>query len=225
VDEDETETVELDSKGASKDAECATKVMNTPERRPKLFRVVQRVLTPSYLIQGVCCEQNKRSFFTNPTLLNTKSSDIIFIIIHIPFFRAYNGRDNGERAKCRGDRRFNFLCGDNVQLIMTSFHAAANNGDLQRVRALVNRGEFIDAQTSDRWTALHRAVASQREDVVRFLVDNGANCNIRNNDGRTPLHHAAMKDNVLILLLLVEGHAELNPKDVSYSFKKFSFLL
>lgn len=104
---------------------------------------------------------------------------------------------------------------------MTSLHSAANSGDLQRVRVLINRGEFIDTQTADHSTALHRAVKSQREDIVRFLIDNGAKCNIKNNDGHTPLHLAAMHDNVLILLLLLEGHAELNPQDVCFFVKKF----
>jgi ankyrin repeat protein len=101
-----------------------------------------------------------------------------------------------------------------------SLHAAANSGDLARVKALVNQGVNIDAQTSDRWTALHRAVQQQTESIVRFLIDNGANCNVANKDGQTPLHLAAAHDNVLILLLLVEGHAEINPQDVFLFFRR-----
>jgi ankyrin repeat protein len=97
---------------------------------------------------------------------------------------------------------------------MSALHASAISGDIQRVRSLINRGVFIDTQTSDRWTALHRGVHSQREDVVRFLIDNGASCNIPNNLKQTPLHLAAMHDNVLIVLLLIEGYAEVDPKDV-----------
>jgi ankyrin repeat protein len=104
---------------------------------------------------------------------------------------------------------------------MSTLHSAVNSGNLERVRVLINRGEFIDTQTSDHCTALHRAVKSRREDIVRFLIDNGANCNIPNNDGHTPLHFAAMTDNILILLLLLEGHAELNAKDVYFFIKKF----
>ena len=96
---------------------------------------------------------------------------------------------------------------------MTSLHAAANSGDLHRVKFLINRGTNIDTQTSDHSTPLHRAVQQQHEDVVRFLIDNGANCNIPNGAGQTPLHLAACNDNVLILLLLVEGHAEISPRD------------
>ncbi|KAK8900294.1 hypothetical protein M9Y10_002617 [Tritrichomonas musculus] len=101
---------------------------------------------------------------------------------------------------------------------MTSLHAAANSGDLHRVKFLINRGTNIDTQTSDHWTALHRAVQKQHEDVVRFLIDNGADCNITNNAGQTPLHVACCNDNVLIVLLLVEGHAEINPKVFYFLF-------
>ena len=98
-------------------------------------------------------------------------------------------------------------------IIMTSLHSASKNGDLKSVKELVNRGINIDSQTSDRWTALHRAVFYEHEDIVRFLIDNGANCNIFNNKKRTPLHLAAAKGNLLILILLIEGFAEINPKD------------
>ena len=108
---------------------------------------------------------------------------------------------------------------------MTSLHAAAYSGDLQRVKSLVNRGVDINSQTSDRWTALHRAVHQQKEDVVRFLVDNGANPNIPNCDGQTSLHVAASNDNVLIILLLIEGHAEINPRDVSFLFTEGLFYI
>jgi ankyrin repeat protein len=103
---------------------------------------------------------------------------------------------------------------------MTTLHSAASTGDFARVRSIVSRGEDINAQMGDFCTPLHRAVKSQHENIVRFLICHGANCNIANREGRTPLHLAAEHDNVLILLLLLEGHAELNPKDVDFSFKK-----
>jgi ankyrin repeat protein len=99
---------------------------------------------------------------------------------------------------------------------MTDLATAAARGELNRVRAIVNRGAFIDARTTDGWTALHHAVFNQMEHVVRFLVENRANCNIANKEGHTPIHIAAMKPDVVIVLLLIEGHATINPKDVHF---------
>ena len=108
---------------------------------------------------------------------------------------------------------------------MTSLQMAAQAGDLNRVKSLINKGLDIDSQGSDGSTALHRAVHEQHDDVVRYLVENGANCNIPNNKGQTTVHLAAEHDNVLMILLLIEGHADLNARDVAFLFTERSSLI
>jgi ankyrin repeat protein len=85
-----------------------------------------------------------------------------------------------------------------------------------RVHVLINRGERIDSQSSDRSTVLHRAADSQHEVVVRSLLENGANMNFINASNETVLHLATMHENILIVLLLIEGGADLDQKDVRF---------
>jgi ankyrin repeat protein len=100
---------------------------------------------------------------------------------------------------------------------MLDLATVASRGDLNRVRAMVNRGAFIDARTTDGWTALHHAVFNQAESVVRFLVASGANCNAITKSKQTPLHIACTKPDLVIILLLLEGQALVNPKDNVFS--------
>ena len=64
---------------------------------------------------------------------------------------------------------------------------AAREGDLDRVKAAVIRGEDIDGRGSDGDTALHEACWIGHVDIVKYLLANGANAELKGWSNWTPL--------------------------------------
>ncbi|GAX11400.1 hypothetical protein FisN_22Lh073 [Fistulifera solaris] len=65
---------------------------------------------------------------------------------------------------------------------------AAAGGDLRALSAMVEmKPEFIDAQDSNGWSALHLAARSGHEDIVLYLLDHGCNAVVETSNGRTAL--------------------------------------
>ncbi|KAJ1729302.1 hypothetical protein LPJ61_003593 [Coemansia biformis] len=81
---------------------------------------------------------------------------------------------------------------------------AASDGDLARVRALVE-GDSAMANASDEngYTPLHAAASWKHLQVLRYLLDNGGSVNIVDADGDTPLH--ICEDRECAALLLSRG--------------------
>ena len=71
-------------------------------------------------------------------------------------------------------------------------HAAAQAGDLVRLRALLaGDPELIAARTSSGRTPLHAAALSCHADVIAYLLARGADLGAKDAAGNTPLHVAA----------------------------------
>lgn len=69
---------------------------------------------------------------------------------------------------------------------------AAQNGDLQRVKKLLNQGTSVDKRDNAGYTALHYAARAGYVDVCKFLLSNGADINAATRSGQaTALHRAA----------------------------------
>ena len=71
-----------------------------------------------------------------------------------------------------------------------SLASAAREGDLDRVKAAVIRGEDIDGRGPDGDTALHKACRNGHVDIVKYLLDNGANTELKECSDWTPLQVA-----------------------------------
>jgi len=56
----------------------------------------------------------------------------------------------------------------------TNLHSAAFNGDVKRVRKLLEKGENPNIKNKDGWTPLHVAAFWDRVDVVALLLERGA---------------------------------------------------
>src|SRR4051812_11350451 len=72
--------------------------------------------------------------------------------------------------------------------IMEDLLQACFDGDIERVRALIDAGAEINPPDQG-WTPLHAAIENMREDVVRLLVARGASLTVTCL-GFSPLHHA-----------------------------------
>ena len=59
--------------------------------------------------------------------------------------------------------------------------------DFVKVRALVNDNiEYVNAQPSGRWTAIHQAALDGDQDTIKFLIDKGADLKCKTRDGQVP---------------------------------------
>jgi len=93
-------------------------------------------------------------------------------------------------------------------------HAAAENGNIEMVRILLDRG--FDVNARDNWgeTPLHNAISRDFLDIAKMLIEKGAGINAAStadgSTGKTPLHYARSDKAVRIL---VRKGADINAKD------------
>jgi len=88
----------------------------------------------------------------------------------------------------------------------TPLMLAALKGQLERMRALIDRGAAIHQQG---WSPLHYAATGPSVAAVRLLLDKGAPVDARAANGSTPLMMAARYGEEKSVLLLVERGADL----------------
>ncbi|CAM9365145.1 unnamed protein product [Phaeothamnion confervicola] len=75
----------------------------------------------------------------------------------------------------------------------TELHKAAHNGDLAKVKELVESGEIdVNAPGAADRRPLHRAAGGNHVDIMGFLLDKGAPIDQADKSGRTALHWAAI---------------------------------
>ena len=75
---------------------------------------------------------------------------------------------------------------------MAPIHNAALNGNLNRVKALLDQGVHVNSRNAYGFTPLHKASRGGRSSVVQELLKRGAHVNPRSLYGYTPLHLAAL---------------------------------
>lgn len=96
---------------------------------------------------------------------------------------------------------------------VTMLMNAANTGDLNRIRALVDKDADVNAQDDFGWTALRFAVRKHYDDAVQELIEAKADVNLCSKSGRTPLMSAVANDAPNIVQLLVSAGADLTAKN------------
>ena len=95
-----------------------------------------------------------------------------------------------------------------------SFHDAARNGDLERVKALLkDNPDLVFSKDSIGQTPLHYAAYWGYKGVAALLLASKAEVNAKNNDGYTPLHWAAYRGHKAVAALLLANKAEVHAKD------------
>ncbi|XP_076377871.1 uncharacterized protein LOC117226539 [Megalopta genalis] len=89
---------------------------------------------------------------------------------------------------------------------------AAQLGNLEMVKFLVNKGAYVNAKTNNEISALHFATEFGDWKIVKFLVENGANVNARTNNGYSVLHFAVENGHLKIVRLLIKNGARVNAR-------------
>ena len=93
---------------------------------------------------------------------------------------------------------------------MEPIHNAAQNGNLNQVKALLNQGVPVNSRNAHGWTPLHFAASSGRVNVVQELLRRGAHVNPRTRSGMTPVYLAAFWNTPHVVHALIRAGA--NPK-------------
>nr|WP_246198629.1 ankyrin repeat domain-containing protein [Wolbachia endosymbiont of Ctenocephalides felis wCfeJ] len=91
--------------------------------------------------------------------------------------------------------------------------AAAESGDLNKIKSFITQGANLDAKDSNGSTPLHYASWNGNLSVVKHLVEKGANLKIKNLDNRTPLYDASLNGHLDIVRYLVEKGVDVNVAD------------
>jgi ankyrin repeat protein len=84
---------------------------------------------------------------------------------------------------------------------ISEFHAAARQGDLSKVKALLkdNAALIASKDNENGWTPLHWAVRGDNKDVAAFLLANKAEVNAKDKDGFSPLYFVQSVDVIKML--------------------------
>ena len=72
----------------------------------------------------------------------------------------------------------------------TELHRAAYEGDLAKVKQLVERGEDLNARDKHGNTALGLAIHFMRKDVVHYLLEKTTDPTLKSKAGWSPIHEA-----------------------------------
>lgn len=103
---------------------------------------------------------------------------------------------------------------DKAQNLLTdweSAHAAAESGDLAKLRLLIlERGVHVDAEDKHSMTLLQAASRHGHLEIVQFLMANHAAVNATELDDRAALHFAVVRGHVSIARFLLEHGADVN---------------
>ncbi len=92
----------------------------------------------------------------------------------------------------------------------TALHIAAERGNLQIVRLLIEHEVDVDLADALGCTALHHAARGAHVEVVALLLAGGADSEARDGEGRSPLHVAADAECESVIKLLARDGADLN---------------
>ena len=95
----------------------------------------------------------------------------------------------------------------------SSLHEAAEAGNLEEVKRLIEEGEDINAQDVFRETPLHLAARRGHKDVVEYLISKGSEVNAKSIVRWTPLHTASFQGNKEVAELLISKGANINVID------------
>lgn len=92
--------------------------------------------------------------------------------------------------------------------------AAAESGDIQKVKAILDKGVSIDSEDQRGWTALTIAAQERESGVVELLLSRGASVDLKDSFGmgRTALMRACALGHTTVVETLLSHRADLRPQ-------------
>lgn len=92
---------------------------------------------------------------------------------------------------------------------------AARNGDISKVKRLLNQGVNVNTRHDPNRTALSWAAGSGHNNIVKHLINKGATINSRDTNGMTPLMRAAVSGREAVVRTLLNAGANINAQSES----------
>ncbi len=97
-----------------------------------------------------------------------------------------------------------------ISLYAAEIHTAAGDGDLQKVKDLLDAdATLLNAKDDKGWTPLHSAVSKGRAGVVEYLLAQGGDTEMKNNNGLTPLFQALDLSRNRVAGILIDRGADI----------------
>ncbi len=91
--------------------------------------------------------------------------------------------------------------------------SAAESGDINTVKALLDKGADANAKDDGGWTALTYAAQKGHTEAVKLLIEKGSDVNARGKNGHTALMMAAQLGHTAAIKLLIEKGADVNARN------------
>ena len=133
----------------------------------------------------------KQVIYNHPTIFSISVALILLTLFQLEFVDD-RWRDNRGRSR---------------------LYLAAEIGDVEKVKSLLENAETPDQRDDCKWTPLMRSAQNGHLEVARLLIDAGADVNARDKGGYSVLMVASGSDNADILKLLAQSGARLNEQD------------
>jgi len=93
------------------------------------------------------------------------------------------------------------------------FHNAVLEGDLEKVRQLVESGTDVDTKDELGWTAAFWALSAGQKEVFAYLLSQGADVSIKTNSSLTLMHQASKAGDTAIIKQLIAKGADVSVKN------------
>lgn len=87
---------------------------------------------------------------------------------------------------------------------------AAESGDIQSVKSILDKNQPVDVRDACQWTPLMKAALYGHQDVVKRLLEAGADVNLSDKGGYTPLLLAASNNHSETVEFLLNRGADIN---------------
>ncbi|CAK9040297.1 Putative ankyrin repeat protein RF_0381, partial [Durusdinium trenchii] len=179
---------------------------------------------------GLLCKAEMQDAFFNWYGVRGKITDLIFHLVdrepetdalskedvYLAMFALVGVRGSISSKTVNKDVLVDILLDDPNQRSgggVTMLMSAANTGDLNRIRTLVQQGAEVNAQDDFGWTSLRFAVRKGHVEAVQELIEANADVNLCSESGRTPLMSAVANASPNIVQLLVSAGADLEAKN------------
>ena len=88
-----------------------------------------------------------------------------------------------------------------------------HNGELERVKQLIDAGTDVNSKMKSGLTSLHAALLNGHVECMKLLIKSGADVNSKEKDELTPLHLASYHGRYKCVKLLVKAGADVNTTD------------
>ncbi len=120
---------------------------------------------------------------------------------------AYYGSEAATLALLAGGADASIRCGFFKRSVTS---AAAEQGHVDTLRAVLTKGEDANYVDTEQHTALHAAARKNQAEAIDVLLEAGANIDAQDGEGKTPLHHACNWLSLAALDALLKHGARVN---------------